>query len=211
MGRPEKVRREDVLAAARAAFVEGGYEGTTLADIGDRLGLSAAALLRHAPTKKALFTAAMGATPDREMLPLAFLADVSGDADPAHVLRQTAYAFVPFIQAKLSESLATWVHFRRIEGIGRLPLPFDPERRPTPPQRNLRLLENWMRRARRAGRLSVSDPRAAAFAFAASLHSFVMLQQVIRVLEKPLELDQYLDTLIAIWERGAIVPRRRSR
>ena len=57
MGRPAKVHREDVLAAARDAFVRGGYEGTTLADISARLGVSPAALLRHAPTKQALFTA----------------------------------------------------------------------------------------------------------------------------------------------------------
>ena len=206
MGRPAKVLREDVLAAARAAFVDRGYDGTTLADISGRLGVSPAALLRHAPTKQALFTAAMGATPGPEMLPLAFLADVSGDANPAEVLRQVAYAFVPFIQAKLSENLATWVHFRTIPG-GRLPLPFDPEQKPTPPQRNLKLLEDWMRRARR---LSVPDPRAAAFAFAASLHSFVMLQQVVRLLEEPLPLEDYLDTLIGIWEHGAVHGVRRK-
>jgi AcrR family transcriptional regulator len=207
MGRPAKVQRDQVLGAARAAFVERGYEGTTLADISARVGVSPAALLRHAPTKQALFTAAMGATPGPEMLPLAFLADVPGEVLPGKVLRQVAYAFVPFIQAKLSENLATWVHFRTIPGVGRMPLPFDPAARPTPPQRNLKLLEDWMRRARRAGRLSVRDPRAAAFAFAASLHSFVMLQQVLRVLEEPLGLDAYLDTLIEIWERGALARR----
>ncbi|HXM75808.1 MAG TPA: helix-turn-helix domain-containing protein, partial [Thermoanaerobaculia bacterium] len=63
MGRPAKIRREEVLAAAREAFDTGGFEGTTLADISGRLGVSPAALLRHAPTKQALFTAAMGTTP----------------------------------------------------------------------------------------------------------------------------------------------------
>src|SRR5450755_1641000 len=114
MGRPPKVLRNEVLAAARAAFMGRGYEGTTLADIAARLGVSPAALLRHAPTKQALFTAAMGATPGPEMLPLAFLADVPSDARPADVLRHVAYEFVPFIQAKLSENLAAWVHFRTI-------------------------------------------------------------------------------------------------
>jgi AcrR family transcriptional regulator len=210
MGRPPKVLRDQVLAAARTAFMERGCEGTTLADIAARLGVSPAALLRHAPTKQALFTAAMGATPGPEMLPLAFLADVPSDARPAAVLRQVAYAFVPFIQAKLSENLATWVHFRTIGG-GRLPLPFDPEEKPTPPQKNLKLLEDWMKRARRAGRISTSDPRAAAFAFAASLHSFVMLQDVMRLLEDPLPLDDYLDALIPIWEHGIVRAGRKAR
>ncbi|MEP6802696.1 MAG: helix-turn-helix domain-containing protein [Acidobacteriota bacterium] len=204
MGRPAKVQRDQVLAAARYAFVRGGYEGTTLADISARLGVSPAALLRHAPTKQALFTAAMGATPGPEMLPLGFLADVPGDADPAVVLRQVANAFVPFIQAKLHESLGRWVHFKKVAGLGRLPLPFDPESHPTPPQRNLRLLEEYLRRARRAGRVRVRNPRAASVAFAASLHSFVMLQEVVQALEEPLPLDEYLDTLIDIWKSGAI-------
>lgn len=206
MGRPAKVRREDVLAAARQAFVERGFDGTTLADIAGRVGVSPAALLRHAPTKQALFTAAMGETPGPEMLPLAFLADVPGDADPETVLRQVALAFVPFIQAKLSENLTAWVHFRTLRGGNRLPLPFDPEVRPTPPQRNLNLLEGWLRRARRAGRVSVGNPRAAAVAFAASLHSFVMLQQVVRALEEPIGLEEYLKTVLEIWRKGAIVP-----
>ena len=212
MGRPARVRRDEVLAAARQAFVERGFDGATLADIASRVGLSPAALLRHAPTKQALFTAAMGATPGPEMLPLAFLADGPGDADPEEVLRQIALAFVPFIEAKVSENLATFVHFRTLRGGGRMPLPFDPDVRPTPPQANLKLIEDWLRRARRAGRVRVSDPRAAAFAFAASLHSFVILNQVIPVLEDPLPLEEYLDTLLEIWKAGALAPRRaRSR
>ncbi|MDQ2979844.1 MAG: TetR/AcrR family transcriptional regulator [Acidobacteriota bacterium] len=211
MGRPAKIRREEVLTAAREAFDNGGFEGTTLADISGRLGVSPAALLRHAPTKQALFTAAMGTTPGPEMLPLAFLADVPGHADPATVLRQVAHAFVPFIQAKLRENLGRWVHFRRIAGVGRLPLPFDPGARPTPPQRNLKLLEDYLRRARRAGLVSVRNPRAAAFAFAASLHSFVMLQEVMQVLEDPMPLEEYLDALIDVWKRGAFGKRGKGR
>jgi AcrR family transcriptional regulator len=207
MGRPAKIRREEVLAAAREAFETGGFEGTTLAEISGRLGVSPAALLRHAPTKQALFTAAMGTTPGPEMLPLAFLSDVPGHADPAIVLRQVAHAFVPFIQAKLRENLGRWVHFRRIAGVGPLPLPFDPTARPTPPQRNLKLLEDYFRRARRAGLVSVRNPRAAAFACAASLHSFVMLQEVMQVLEDPMPLEEYLDALIDVWKRGAFAKR----
>jgi AcrR family transcriptional regulator len=209
MGRPARVHRDQVLRAAREAFTDRGFDGTTLADISGRLGVSPAALLRHAPTKQALFAAAMGAAPGPEMLPLAFLADVPGRARPEKVLRDVAFAFVPFIQAKLSENLAAWVHFRTIRGVGRLPLPFNPEIRPTPPQRNLKLLEDWLRRARKAGRISVRDPRAAAFAFAASLHSFVLLQQVIRVLPNPMTLEKYLDSLIEIWMRGVQPGRRR--
>jgi AcrR family transcriptional regulator len=120
------------------------------------------------------------------------------------VLRQVAQVFVPFIRGKLRENLARWVFFKRVAGLGALPLPFDPQARPTPPQRNLQLLEDYFRRARRRGRVRVRDPRAAALAYLASLHSYVMLHEVIQALDRPLPLDDYLDTLIEIWTRGAI-------
>lgn len=210
MGRKARITREQVLAAARTAFLERGFEGTTLADISAGLGVSPAALLRHAPTKQALFTAATGATPGPEMMPLAFLEKVEASADPANVLRQVAHALVPFIQAKLRENVGHWLHVRTVPGLARIPLPFDPQQRPTPPQQNLKFLERYFRRARRAGKLRLRDPLAAAFAFAASLQSFVILQEVIPILEQPMPLETYLDTVIDIWRRGAILrPRGR--
>ncbi len=61
MGRRAKVSREEILRGAREAFSERGFDGTTLAAIGAKVGLSPSALLRHAPTKEALFSAAMSA------------------------------------------------------------------------------------------------------------------------------------------------------
>lgn len=211
MGRRAKISREEVLAAARDAFVEAGYDGTTLADISGRLGVSPAALLRHAPTKQALFTAAMGTTPGPEMLPLAFLEEIDAATDPAEVLRQVAHALVPFIQAKLRENLGRWVHCRTVAGLGKIPLPFDPAQRPTPPQRNLKFLETYFRRARRAGRVRTRHPLAAAFAYLATLQSFVMLQEVIPVLEKPMSLEEYLDTVIDIWTHGTLRKASKTR
>ena len=211
MGRKALVTREQVLSAARGAFLERGFEGTTLARISARLGVSPAALLRHAPTKQALFTAAMGATPGPEMTPLRFLEEVDASANPAGVLRQVAQSLVPFIQAKLKENLGHWVHVRTLSGAARVRLPFDPAVRPTPPQKNLKFLEDYFRRARRAGTIRVRDPLAAAFAFVASLQSFVILQEVIPALEKPMPLETYLDTLIEIWSRGALTKRSPKR
>jgi AcrR family transcriptional regulator len=50
MGRRPRVTRDEVFRAAREAFAERGYEGTTLTAIGSRLNVSAAALLRLAPS-----------------------------------------------------------------------------------------------------------------------------------------------------------------
>ncbi len=214
MGRTARVSREQVLAAARETFVERGYEGATLANIGARLSVSPAALLRHAPTKRALFLAAMGESgPVADMLPLAFLEECDGTEDPRRILRRVAETMVPFLESRIREIVARWVYFKTLPGIGRVPLPFDPSARPTPPQKNLQFLERYMRRAAKRGRLRLADPRAAAFAFFATVHSYVFLQHVVEALEQPMALDEYLAAVLDIWTRGAIpsAPRGRQR
>ena len=65
-----------------------------------------------------------------------------------------------------------------------------------------------MRRAGRHGRVRVKDYRAAALAFLATLHSYVFMQQVMEILEEPLALESYLDTVIEVWARGIVVDSR---
>jgi len=206
MGRPALVTREQVLEAARETFVDHGYAGTTLAAIGARVGVSPAALLRHARTKKDLFLACMGGADPDDMLPLGFLEQVSGGENPAGVLRRVAETMVPFLEEKLRTTMARFVYFKAVGGVGKVPLPFDPGVRPTPPQRNLKLLEDYFRRAVRHGRLRVSNPRAAALAFLATVHSYVFMQAVLQVLEKPLPLAEYVDSVLEVWTRGAFAP-----
>ena len=213
MGRQAKVTRPEVLRAAREAFVDGGYEGTTLADIGARLGVSPAALFRHAPTKKALFAAAMGvggAEPPWPM-PFEFLEGVPGDAEPRAVLRRAARTLLPFLQTRLRESIARWLYAKKIAGVGTFPLPFDPATRPTPPQRNLAYLEAYLRRATRAGRIRVRDCRSAAVAFLAMIHSYLFLQEVMQAFEKPLPFERYLATVLDLWAHGALAADRSPR
>ncbi len=226
MGRTPRVTREEVLAAARETFVEHGYAGATLAQIGSRLAVSPAALLRHAPTKKALFLAAMGQV-ETDLLPLEFLEELEGSEDPLPVLRRVGQVFIPFLEARIREVVARWVYFKRapegafkmapegafkdVPGVGKVPLPFDPKRHPTPPRKNLGFLESYLDRAARHGRVRVRDSRAAALAFLATLHSYVFMQQVMEVLEKPLPVDEYLDTVIDIWARGIVSEPKGSR
>ena len=110
MGRPARVTRTQVLKAAREAFAAGGYDGTTLATIAGRLGLSPAALLRHAPSKAALFAAAMAEPPAAERpFPMAFMAEAD-PARPREVLRELARTAIPFIEAQISEAIACWMY-----------------------------------------------------------------------------------------------------
>lgn len=207
MGRTARVTRDQVLTAAREEFVTRGFEGTTLSSIGARLGISPAAVLRHAPTKRDLFAASMRSS-GGDMEPLAFLEKLDGSEDPRVVLRRVGETMVPFLESKIREVIALWVYFKQVPGVGRVPLPFDPEAHPTPPQRNLRFLQNYFRRAVRRGRLRLENSDAAAFAFLSTVHSYVFLQHVVQALEKPMGLDEYLDAVLDVWTRGAIVPPR---
>lgn len=203
MGRRPRVTRDEVLRAARAAFAERGYEGTTLAAIGSRLNVSPAALLRHAPSKPALFALAMESEPPGEKMPTDFLASASPGEDPARLLRRLARDFVPFIEQKMGENIARFLHARTEEEARIVRLPFDPRKKSSPPARAVQALEDYLRRARAAGRVALRDPRAGALAFLGSLQSYVFFHRVLRI-EPRIPLDAYLDTVIGIWRRGAL-------
>lgn len=210
MGRPPRVTRDEVLRAAREAFAERGYEGTTLAAIGSRLHVSPAALLRHAPSKPALFALAMESETQGEAMPTDFLALVGASEDPPRVLRRLAREFVPFIERKMGENIARFLRAQSEDEARLVRLPFDPRQKSSPPARAVRALEDYLRRARAAGRVSLRDPRAGALAFLGSLQSYVFFHRVVRI-EPRIPLDAYLDTVIDLWRRGALRgPRRRK-
>jgi AcrR family transcriptional regulator len=193
--------------AAREVFARRGYEGATLAAIGSRLDLSPAAILRHAPTKEALFRESMEAGETDEALPSDFLAEVPARDDPGPTLRRLAGTLAPYIERRLGVSIA---HFQRAsteEEARTVRLPFDPRKKSSPPARVVGDLERYFRRAIGAGRLSLKDPRAAALSFVGAVQSYVFLHRVLR-LSPPVSLSRYLDTLLEIWARGAFSVRR---
>lgn len=204
MGRRPKVTREEVLAAARQVFAERGFEGTTLAAIASRLDVSPAALLRHAANKEALFAAAMSPAPGEIRVPVEFLSQVEGDEDPRRVLRRIGQAIVPFLEQKIDEQISRWMRSKALQESPGFPLPFDPQVKPTPPQRLLGLIESYLTRAVAAGRLRLSDPKAAALLLIGCCHSYVTLHRIAQIVDPPLPLDRYLDTLVEIWTDGAV-------
>ncbi len=210
MGRRPRVTRDEVFRAAREAFAERGYEGTTLSAIGSRLDVSAAALLRHAPSKEALFREAMAAGEAEAGLPSDFLADLPDSESPARALRRLATALVPFIEQKMGENIAHFLRARTEEEARTVRLPFDPRRKSSPPARVLAALEAYFRRARAAGRLRLRDPRAGALAFMGAVQSYVFIHRVARI-TPPIPLPRYLDTLLDVWTRGALASGRKPR
>ena len=160
MGRPARVTREEVLAQARRAFAERGFDGTTpRRHRRAPRRISPAALLRHAPSKKALFALAMESQPPGEKLPTEFLASVPADADPVEVLRRLARVFIPFIEQKMGENIARFLRASTGREARTIRLPFDPRKktslRPWPSGRSRVLAPGGRRRtglrAERAG------------------------------------------------------------
>ena len=62
---PTAERRVQVLEVAQRMFGERGYAGASTADIAREAGISAPALYRHYPNKKALYRAALHASSER--------------------------------------------------------------------------------------------------------------------------------------------------
>lgn len=52
-------RRGEILAEATRLFAERGYEGASMADLADRVGLRKASLFHHFPSKDALYAAVL--------------------------------------------------------------------------------------------------------------------------------------------------------
>ena len=55
-GRPRQpIPRDELLSAARRAFAERGYMGTSMGDVADAVGLRKASLFHHFPSKEVLY------------------------------------------------------------------------------------------------------------------------------------------------------------
>jgi TetR/AcrR family transcriptional regulator len=57
--RPPRPRREEILDEATRLFAERGYEGTSMADLAERVGLRKASLFHHFASKEVLYAAVL--------------------------------------------------------------------------------------------------------------------------------------------------------
>jgi AcrR family transcriptional regulator len=130
------------------------------------------------------------------------LENAGADADPCEVLSSFARAFVPFAEKSIAGHIAVYMHARSAP----LTLPFDVNSPDSPPRRGIAALEAYMRQATAAGRMRVTDPRAAALLFAGQLQSYVFLHHILRIAPAPHPFERYLDQLLDLWTSGLIVP-----
>lgn len=203
MGRKPRVTRDQIVGAARAVFLARGYDATTLAEIASGLDLTAAALLRHFPSKHDLFAAAMHdetaiAPPDCILR----LQELDGTEDPREVLRTIAEEFLPFVQKTMAVRLVVSMH-ERSRGTS-LTVPFQRDDPDSAPKRGIRIVAAYLERAAKAGRVQVHDSRAAAMIFMGSLQAYALNHYVLGL--RPVHpLPDYIDTLLELWTSGAIV------
>lgn len=202
MGRPPRVTRTQILDAARRVFTSRGFRETTLTEIGQTIGITPAAILRHVGSKEALFAEALTAGEAVDP-PAAIqeLAHIDAGSDPRVVLRRVAQEVVPFIAGILSSRIV--VAMRENAMRTSLELPFDPSSPDTPPRRAFLLLAGYFTRANKAGTMTLRDPHASALLFMGSLQGYVLFHHVLKI--QPVHpLDDYIDALIELWTLGAI-------
>lgn len=202
MGRPPRISREQIVDAARTAFTQRGFDGTTLADIAAQLDVTAAALLRHFPTKQALFTEAMSSRDLGVPRYIEELVAADPASDPRIILRRFAEKFVPFIIQIIRPAIAVQMHMASRQTT--VVVPFDTNAEESPSRRGINLVTEYFRRAMEAGVIRGRDPRAMALLYISHLQAYVFLHYVLDV-TPVYPLDKYLDALFDLWTDGAIV------
>jgi AcrR family transcriptional regulator len=207
MGRPPTISREQILRSARAVFSLKGFASATLADIAGELRVTPAAILRHFDSKQALFEAAMHTNVPLPQC-IVDLQTVDASTDPRVVLRRVAEEWVPFARTTIVQHLVVSMHARTNPT---LVVPFDPRAEDSPPRRGLKIVTSYFRRAKEAGVIQIRDPRAAALLFMGSLLSYVFIHHVLRVVEPPYPLNDYVDALLGLWSYGGFRGRKKRK
>ena len=166
MARPAAITDEQILDAARDAFLAEGFQASTI-DIARRAGVSHGTLFKRFPTKDDLFRAALGLPPDPEWM--LGLADRAGQGDLHHNLE----VLVQQIMALCAEVLPRLVALRA-RGFASEPRHhLDPD---SPPARFVRALSAYLRTEMDLGRARPCDPDILAHALLGPAVNFVMIE-----------------------------------
>ncbi len=191
MARPRQVTDEQILAAARACFLEHGAAVSTTV-IADKVGLSQPALFRRFGTKERLLIAAM--RPPTEGFDGLFEADPDPDGlmDQLRTIAQRIQAFstefVPCM-AVLREAGITPVQLSK---PGELPSPV----------RIQQAAAGWIRRAQQRGLMRATNADAAAMALLGAIQARAFMQHAAAGGVSFGDPDEYLDGLVELLWNG---------
>jgi AcrR family transcriptional regulator len=199
MARPTSIKDEDLIAAARALFLEKGI-GATTAEVAERAGVSEGTLFKRFRSKAELFQAAM----HPQFAELGWLADLearTGRGDLQEQLTELGAAGVAFFRQLMPLIMMSYAN----PAPNGLPEPLnqpDP-----PPLRALRRLTGYFEAEIRLGRLRPVDPEILARMFLGSLQQYVFFDLLFQAQQTlPLPLPTFLRGLVAMLWRGAGPP-----
>jgi TetR/AcrR family transcriptional regulator len=120
----KKLRKEEIVAEATRLFAERGYEGTSMGDLAERVGLRKASLFHHFESKDALYAAVLsdllaglkvvitralateGSFPDRlDTLTDALTTTLSENPHAARLLIREAMDWGPIMRQRLADEI----------------------------------------------------------------------------------------------------------
>jgi AcrR family transcriptional regulator len=167
MARPPTITEDEILAAARAVFLEKGILAT-VEEVAERCRVGQATVFRRFPTKQALFMAAM---------------ETAGDPEWARSLPERIHRCD--IRANLTEltnEILYWARKRIPLLMMKMSNPSVGDR-PGPPAyvfRAFTLMTEFMTEQARTGRIRLGDPRVATRILMGTIQNAVMFEAVAR-------------------------------
>jgi len=210
MPRPAKIKDEEILAAARAVFLEKGIRATT-AEVARRAGIAEGSVFNRFPTKAALFQAAM--RPDLEEPAWGqLLLERAGQGDVVENLVEIGSQVLEFLRQIVPIMMMSWSNPHNDGGF--LPPPLRGNN--PPPLVAMRRLVAFFDTEIRSGRIrSGSDPELMARVFLGSLQNYVFFEVLLRARDMmPLPALTYVRGVVDLLWNGAApavaaAPRKR--
>jgi len=201
MPRPQTIKDEDVLRAAREVFLEQGIRATT-AQVAKRAGIAEGSIFYRFKTKAELFQAAMKPEVDDPPF-LAKLPGRVGTGDIREALVETGLDVIGFLREIFPLIMMSWSN----PAPSGLPALLDVPN--PPPLRVLKRIAGYFEAEMRAGRLARREPEVAARMFLGSLANYVLFEILLRAqLELPLPPATFVRSLVDILLGGLAPPRK---
>ncbi|MBW4468938.1 MAG: TetR/AcrR family transcriptional regulator [Stenomitos rutilans HA7619-LM2] len=188
MARTPTITQAQILEAARAVFLEQGFNATTV-DVAKRAGISSASIFKHFPTKEALFFASMSDTSRDRLWTNALEADI-GQGDPRSDLLKIALQTAAYTEVMLPRMMLAW----SVRQPGEIVMPPDVES-------DFAALTAYLAREMALGRIARGDPTIPALTLFHTVVGFVM-SQTLQSTAVHLDTSRFLEDFVNLLWRG---------
>lgn len=187
MARIPTITTSQILEAARAVFLEKGFNATA-ADVANQAGISSASIFKHFPTKEALFFAAMSETGER--IWTAELETAIGHGDTQGDLLKIALRIASYSSELLPCMMLAWSVRQPGEIV-----------RPPGIETDFAALTAYLGREMALGRIVRGDPTIPALTLLHTTVGFVMSQTLQNTAVR-LDTSNFLEDFVNVLWRG---------